>query len=150
MADGECSLDRFGPIPQLGMLNYALHPRDILVVGVEASLVSVRIRVGEIGDGHDGRMMWKRKGGCEDGMLQGVFSLYSTRTRVKFPRYTTAVQLCHFSHDSHVTRGTLQLDIRDYPRSSFRILLSRLEAGYPWDGGIPHYSEPLSGSTLEL
>jgi hypothetical protein len=59
VADGKCSLDGFGPIPRLELskdiTNYAFHPEDILVVRVEAGLVSVRIWVGEIGDGHDGR-----------------------------------------------------------------------------------------------
>jgi hypothetical protein len=55
------------------MTNYAIYPENILVVGVETSLVSVRIWVGELGDGHDGRMIWGRgKERSADGNVQGA------------------------------------------------------------------------------
>lgn len=55
LTDGECAFDGFGPIPQSGIVtNYDIHQGHVLVVGVEASLVLVGIRVGELSRGHDG------------------------------------------------------------------------------------------------
>lgn len=55
LTDGECALDCFGPIPQSGIVvNYDIHQVHVLVVGVEAGLVLVGIRVGELSGGHDG------------------------------------------------------------------------------------------------